>query len=352
MSEPALTIGVQLSGLARAQAEVVARRLVARNLSHSVHLEVLQDLNPSTSDAHDDHIAENRAKIRHLHEMLHEGEIDVVVHRGFDLRGVVPEGLQLGAVLERFNPYDALVSPKSDCFDELESGTRLGVVQLRARAQLLNYRPDLEYELIRGDVEVWLTALIDEKIDALVAPGAALEHLGLQERVTEIFPPELLVPAPGSGILLCLCRESDDRTRDRLRCLHDRAAAQEYTAECSVMEALDSGWERPIGVLAQAIGPDLAITAVAASADGQQTCREEHVTDGTDPCRAGSEVAALLLESGVYQVLDKPDHPLLQGRVVGSEDIDDAQWDEDVGADILDIAVSIEELEKEDPDCD
>lgn len=352
MPDTALTIGVHLSGLARAQAEVVAHRLADRKISHSVHLEVLEDTNPSTADAHDDHIAENRAKIHHLHEMLRGGEVDVVAHRGFDLRGVIPDGLQLGAVLERFNPYDALVSPDDICFDELDSGARVGVVQLRARAQLLAYRSDLEYELILGDVENWLTALIDGRIEALVAPGAALEHLGLQERVSEIFPPELLVPAPGSGILICLCREGDELTRERLRCLHDASAAREYTAECSLMEALDSGWERPIGVLAQSRGSDLALTAVAASADGQRICREDHVTDGTDPCRAGTEVAALMLESGVYEILEKPDHAMLSGHRANESDIDEAQWDDEADADILDIAVSIEDIEREEPDCD
>ena len=118
------------------------------------------------------------------------------------------------------------------------------------------------------------------------------------------------------------------------------------------MEALDSGWERPIGVLAQSLGSDLAITAVVASADGKRICREDHVTDGADPCRAGSEVAALLLESGVYDVLERPDRTLIEGRTEDEVGIDDAQWDEEIDADILDIAVSIEDIEREDPDCD
>ncbi len=349
MTEPALTIGVQLSGLARAQAEVVARQLVSRGLSHSVHLEVLTETNPSTAVAHDDHIAENRAKIHHLHGLLLDGEVDVVVHRGFDLRGEIPEGLRLGAVVERTSPYDALIAPDDRCFDELEEGDRVGVVSLRSRGQLLHYRRDLDYELIRGDVSGWLTALIDGRIDALVAPAAALEHLRLQERVTEVFPPEMLLPAPGSGILLCLSREDDDLTRGRLRCLHSAAAAHEYTAECSVMEALGGAWEMPIGILAESVGADLALCGVATSADGQRYVREEHLTDGIDPCRAGSELAALLLDAGVLEVLGLPDTPQLEGD---REDEDDAVWDEDFAGDVLDFANSIEELERDQGDCD
>jgi hydroxymethylbilane synthase len=348
MDEPALTIGVQLSGLARAQAEVVARRLVERGLSHSVHLEVLTETNPSTAAAHDDHIAENRAKLAHLHRMLLEAEVDVVVNRGFDLRGEIPEGLRLAAVVPRYNPYDALICPEEICFDELAEGERVGVVQLRSRGQLRNYRPDLEYELIRGDVSDWLTSLIDGRVHALVAPAAALEHLRLQERVCEIFPPELVVPAPGSGVLLCLCREEDRLTRSRLRCLHDVDTAREYTAECSVMEALGGAWEQPLGILAQTVGDELALSGVATSADGQHLCREDHLTDGSDPCRAGAELAALLLEAGALEILGREDSPRLTG--VSTQD-DDAEWDEEVD-DILDFATSIEELEGEDPPCD
>jgi hydroxymethylbilane synthase len=298
-----LTIGVHESGLARAQAEFVAQRLAELKPRFSVHLEILQDEAPTSASLHDDHIAENRSKIQRLHALLREEAFDVVIHRGFDMRGNIPEDLELAAVLQRSNPFDALLSPRDVSLDELEPGSRVGVVHLRMQAQLMSYRPDLQWELITGDVGSWLTAMIDGRVDALVAPGAALEQLVLQERVCELFPPDLLVPGPGSGVLLCLVRASDERSLNRLRALHHPPTAREYAAECAFMEALGGPWEFPIGVLAQCLGDRIAMTALVASADGSAVVREEHLSRDRDPTVAGSQLAALLLQAGAEPLL-------------------------------------------------
>lgn len=309
-SDPAsrpLSIGVQAAGLARAQAEFLARRLGASEIEYAVHLSILAPAEGASVALHDDHIAENRNAMRRLHRLLLDGDIDVVVHRGFDLRGEVPPGLRIGAVLERSTPFDALLGPRDLGLDELPEDARVGVVQLRTRAQLLDYRAALGYELIAGDAGAWLTALIDGRIDALVAPAAAIEHLALQERVSEIFPPELLVPAPGSGVLLCLCREHDDLTTARLRPLHDRTTALEYTAECAFMESMGASWEGAIGVLAHLDRDTITLSAVVASPDGGRILRQQHCAQTSDPCQAGAELAALLLDRGADRLVEGGD---------------------------------------------
>jgi hydroxymethylbilane synthase len=212
----------------------------------------------------------------------------------------------------------------------------VGVVQLRARTQLMSYRPELDWELITGDVSAWLTALIDGSVDALVAPGAAIEHLALQERVCEIFPPELLVPAPGSGVLLCLCREDDDATCARLNCLHDPPTAAEYEAECAFMDSLEGRWEHPIGALAQCLGDEIAITAVVSSADGTNLLRENHIASADDPTEVGCELAALMIQAGAEKLLHRESEEatgdavnrlagLLTARI--DDELEEAQWD-------------------------
>ena len=84
MSKAPLTIGVHESGLARAQAEVAARHLVELGVPYSVHLEIVEDTTEEAVGLHQDHIAENRSRLGRLHRLLHDGEIDVVIHRGFD----------------------------------------------------------------------------------------------------------------------------------------------------------------------------------------------------------------------------------------------------------------------------
>jgi hydroxymethylbilane synthase len=325
-----LILGVAPRGLARTQAESLARSLAERKSRFPIHLEIIGDDEAADATLHDDHIAENRSEIRRLHRRLREGSIDTVIHRGFDLRGDVPDDLRILAVLERGKPYEVLVSPHGETLDLLEDDACVGVVHLRARAQVMEYRPELATELIRGDAGDWLTSLIDGQVDALVAPGAAIEQLGLHEQVSEIFPPEMLVPAAGAGVLLCLGRGDDEVTAARLQSMHDETTATEYAAECSLLEALGGPWEMPIGALARLSSDRLVVHAVVASPDGERVLREEHVSAPDDPCASGMEAAALLMARGAEDVLggtfeDESDNEPC--TIAGSLPTYDAEWE-------------------------
>lgn len=303
-----MIIGVHRSGLARAQGESLAEALSAAGADYEVTVKVIEDLGGTRATLHDDHVAENRGEIGRLHSLLRSGEIDVVVHRGFDLRGDVPDDLRIAAVLERQNPYDVLLAGQELWLDELDETHRVGVVQLRARAQLLDYRPELEWGLVSGDATDWLAAMVAGELDALIAPGAAIEQLGLQDRVCEIFPPELVVPAPGSGVLVCLVRADDEVDRQRLHPLHDPDTLLEYVAEVAVVESLGGVWEQPIGALARREGDMLHLAAMVASPDAGRILRDQYVATADDAVLAGEEFAALLLHAGAAEILEgEPD---------------------------------------------
>lgn len=299
-----IVIGVHGSGLARAQAEALGRELSGSGSGFEVQLSVIDELGGTETALHDDHVAEHRSEIGQLHSMLRAGEIDVVIHSGFDLRGDIPDDLRIGAVLARQNPYDVLLASSELWLDELDETHRIAVVQLRARAQLLDYRPELEWNLIGGDAADWIRSMVGGEIDALIAPGAAIEQLGLQDQVCEIFPPELIVPAPGSGILVCLIRGDDEASQARLRVLHDQDALVEYTAEVALVESLGGVWEQPIGALARLEDEFLHLSAVVAAADGSRILRDQYITGSDDAHAAGEEFAALLLHAGAAQLLD------------------------------------------------
>ena len=297
-----LTIGAHSGGLARAQSEHVARLVRDAHGKIGVHLELVTPPD-SARDAHDDHIAENRTAIATLHTLLRDGDVDLVIHRGFDLRDQLAEDLVLAAVPPRDSPFDALLTTSEQSLDELASGARVGVVQLRARAQLIEHRPDLRFELIEGDIGSWLTALIDEEIDALVGPNAAFERLGLQERVTELFPPEMLVPSPCSGILVCVCRAEDVQTRTRLAKIHHPASASEYEAEVAFLRGLGGHWDAPVGALAQCFRNDLLILGLVASPDGDQVLRRGIQARLENAADIGEALADLMREEGAGELL-------------------------------------------------
>jgi len=298
-----MIIGAHASGLARTQAESLASDLTQPGAGFQARLEIVDGSAEGQAGLHDDHVAQHRGEIAQLHSMLRNEDIDVVIHRGFDLRGEIPQDLRIGAVLSRQNPYDVLLAPTELWLDELDESHKVGVVQMRARAQLLDYRPELEWNLVTGDAADWLQSMYKGQIDALIAPGAAIEQLGLQDQVCEIFPPELLVPAPGSGILVCLVRAIDDKNQARLKSLHDQDALVEYAAEVALVESLGGVWEQPIGALARLEGEMLHMSAVVATADGSQILRDQYVAAADDAHEAGEEFATLLLHAGASEIL-------------------------------------------------
>jgi hydroxymethylbilane synthase len=344
MAGSAMIIGVHGRGLARRQAESLGELLAEEGADYEIRLETFDELGGSSSPLHDDHVAEHRGEIEQLHAKLRSGDIDVVIHRGFDLRGDVPEDLRIGAVLPRQNPYDVLIASEEVWLDELEESHRVGVVQLRARAQLLDYRPELEWGLVAGDASDWLMAMVEGEFDALVAPGAVIEQLELQDRVCEIFPPELLVPAPGSGVLVCLVREDDTENRLRLRALHDEDTLTEYAAEVSLVEELGGVWEQPIGVLARIDDELLHMAAMVASPDGSRILRDQFVASVDDAVLAGEQFADLLLQDGAEDVLEGNStetpkrKPEFGGELPGHAPDDDEYFDFEEFADALEDA--------------
>ncbi|HEX9639942.1 MAG TPA: hypothetical protein VGB13_01365 [Candidatus Krumholzibacteria bacterium] len=323
---PAITIGANDVGLARAQAEWLATLVRATHPQLSVNLELL-NTQIGKSPLHDDHVAENRTIIRVLHDCLRDGDVDIVIHNAFDLRSKLPDDLRLGCILPRRSPYDALLCVDGRTFDELDPGERVGVVQLRARAQLLDHRPDISYRLIHGDVGNWLTALLDAEIKALVAPNAALELLGLQERVTELFPPELIVPAPGSGLLLCLCRGDDRDMSQMLGELHDPAAAAEYHSEVAFVRALGDEWERPVGALAQQMNRGIGLMGVVASPDGSEILRRGIQTTEHSAQELGEALAELMIDEGALRIIGGESDASPAASIVGVLTTD-ADWSE------------------------
>jgi hypothetical protein len=128
-------------------------------------------------------------------------------------------------------------------------------------------------------------------------PNAAVEQLGLQERVTEIFPSELVIPAPCSGMLVCVTRPDDDETRSRLSCIHDRPTAREYAAEMAFMETLACEWDSPVSALAQCVGTRLTLLGMLADADGSRMNREGVEGKSNEPGEVGEAVAELLADA-------------------------------------------------------
>lgn len=174
---------------------------------------------------------------REIDEALLKREIDFAVHSAKDLPDNLREGLDIAAITPSIDPYDVLVSKGGVKLEELPPGAKIGTSSRRRKEGLKNFRPDFEIVDIRGDIEERLKLLDSPKhlssntypqtpipyhlnIDAIVIAAAGLLRLGMEERITQRIPFNILQPHPLQGRLAITIREKDDEIRKRVEVLN------------------------------------------------------------------------------------------------------------------------------------
>ena len=144
-----------------------------------------------------------------LDTALREGRIDLAVHSAKDLPDPVPADLDWFWLPWREDPRDAWVLRRGMTLADLPAAPVVGVSSERREACCRNRFPGAVMKPIRGTIPSRLEQLDAGRFDAILMAGAALNRLGLGDRVTEWIPlAELTVPA-GQGYLAVTFRLGD-----------------------------------------------------------------------------------------------------------------------------------------------
>src|SRR5712671_82112 len=231
---------------------------------------------------------------KEIEEALLDRRLDLAVHSLKDMETVLPEGLEIGAVLARDDPRDAVISRSGAGLADLPHGARVGTASLRRRAQLLRWRDDLEVVPIRGNVGTRLAKLAGGEFDALVLALCGLERLGKAALVTEILTAELMLPAVGQGALAIECRAADPALRQLLAPLNDPTSAACVAAERAMLAALDGSCRTPIAGLATIAGDRLSLDALLLAPDGSAERRDHIAGAVSDAVMLGRELGERL----------------------------------------------------------
>jgi len=221
-----------------------------------------------------------------------------------DLPTEATAGLCLGAVPKRGPISDVLVSRGGESFDELPKGAVLGTGSIRRQAQLLRARPDLIMKDIRGNVDTRLTKLEPGQYDAVVLAEAGLTRLGLKDRITQVLPRSLILPAIGQGALGLETRQDDETTREAVEALNDSESHASVLAERSLLAALRGGCLAPVGAWGRMEEGKLRLDAVVLSPDGKQALHAcgSNAMDQAEVL--GRSVAEQLLQQGAARLIE------------------------------------------------
>jgi len=254
-------------------------------------------------------IGGKRLFVKEIEDALLGGEIDLAVHSSKDMPAVLPDGLEVGAVLEREDPRDALVMPVGKGPFSGDDVKRIGTGSVRRIAQLRARFPHALFENVRGNLDTRLRKLDAGEYDLLVLAAAGLRRLGFTSRISALVPLDECVPAPGQGIIAIEVRGDDASTRRIVTQIADADALAALDAERALVTALGGGCQMPIGGIAVPVGQtDLELRALVASLDGARVIRYKRVGLRTHAAALGREVADELLRQGAAAILNEAAH--------------------------------------------
>ena len=328
-----LRLGSRGSQLALFQARLVAERIAAGG-GPGCEIIVIKTSGDHLQDRPLSEIGGKRLFVKEIEDALISGEVDLAVHSSKDMPAVLPDGLEVGAVLEREDPRDALLlgsAPRTrggaaretrvatsdpgtmtgvrpqelaDIAARVATG-RIGTGSVRRIAQLRSRFPNASFENVRGNLDTRLRKLDAGEYDLLVLAAAGLRRLGLASRISSLVPLDECVPAPGQGIIAIEVRSDDIATRRVVARVDDADAAAALDAERALVTALGGGCQMPIGGVAVPVGQnDLELHAIVASLDGTRIIRYKKVGSRTHAAMLGREVADELLRQGAAAILN------------------------------------------------
>ena len=201
---------------------------------------------------------------------LINNNIDIAVHALKDMPSIETEGLITNFYLKRNSPNEIFISNDNINFQDLKPNSIIGTSSYRREYQLKSIRSDLDYKLIRGNVDTRIKKLENGDYDAILLSKAGIEALGLTNKITHEFNTEELIPCAGQGIIAIQCRENDQEIINILEKINDDQSRIIANAERKILKILEGDCDTAVGVYAK-IDKDLVnIKAELFSVDGKQ----------------------------------------------------------------------------------
>ena len=223
-----------------AQADAVADQL--RNASdRTVELVLIETTGDVRTDVPLHSIGGQGVFVKEVQNAVLDGRADLAAHSAKDMQSAPTSGLTIAAFCARRAASDALIGSG---LADLAPGATVATGSVRRRAQLARVRPDLQFVELRGNIDTRLSKIPDG--GAIVMAVAALQILGMTDRIAEVLDPVQFVPAAGQGCVALECRSDDADTTAALQKIDDAATRAAVEVERAFLAELGSGCSLPV----------------------------------------------------------------------------------------------------------
>ena len=300
-----IVIATRGSQLALWQAEHVKARLLAVSPELEITFNVIKTQGDKILDVPLAKVGGKGLFVKEIEQALIDETADIAVHSMKDVPAELEPGLALAAVSKREVPWDALCARSAVTLQTLPQGAKVGTSSMRRQCQLLAVRPDLKIAMLRGNVPTRIKKLDDGEFDAIILAAAGLMRLGMGDRITQLLPLEISIPACAQGVLGLETRGQDFLTGELIRrAIHDPAEERRVAAERSFLARMGGSCQTPLA--AHAIdreGGGLRVVGMCGMPDGSKILRAEVGGPVEDAELLGQKLGEDLLAQGADAIL-------------------------------------------------
>ena len=229
-----------------------------------------------------------------IEKELQDKNIDVAVHALKDMPAIETKGLKTDTFLERNDPREILITMNKKKLSELKKNSIIGTSSFRREYQIKKIRSDLECKLIRGNVDTRIKKLKDGIYDAIILSYAGIKFLNFDDKISEIFSPEQVIPSAGQGIIALQCREDDEEIISVLKKINHNETFMRAHVERNILKVLEGDCETAVGAHSIIKDDKIIVEAELFSLDGTKRFYEKKTGKAEDFSQIGKEVGQIL----------------------------------------------------------
>ena len=264
-----LIIGSRGSKLALKYAEI-AKKAFLKELDIEIEIKKITTGGDLVLDRRTSEIGGKGEFIKNIEMELLSKNIDVAVHSLKDVPSFKTKGLRIECFLKRNDPQEVLINKEKLTLDKIKKNSVIGTSSLRREFQLKHLRPDLNFKLIRGNIDTRIKKLDEDQYDSIILAKAGLLSLSIENRISEVFECEKIVPPAGQGTIVIQSREDDDKLNNILSKINHFETSIEAKVERKILSVLEGDCNTAAGIYANARGKNVNIIAELFSDDGNK----------------------------------------------------------------------------------
>ena len=291
-----ITIGSRGSKLALIYAKKAKDKIV-RNTNIKDEDIIIKEITTKGDQVQDVRLSEVGGKglfSTNIEKELQDKKIDIAVHALKDMPAIETVGLRTDTFLKRNDPREILITQNGKKLNELKINSTIGTSSYRREFQIKKIRSDLNCKLIRGNVDTRIKKLNEGLYDAIILSYAGIKSLDLEDKITEIFSTEKIIPSAGQGIIALQCRDNDIEIISVLDAINDKETYLRAHAERNVLKILEGDCETAIGTHAIVEGDQITLQAELFSLDGKQRFFEKKSSKINKAEKLGKELGEIL----------------------------------------------------------